>query len=80
MFETLGFLINSRSEVTNRSLDYYGIEAKQNELAVKSFFPQSYGTFKQRDIWEITDFSDMAHGTKKMFLLTHLIDIREEPD
>ena len=30
--------------------------AKRSKLAVESFFPQSYGTFKQRNIYETIDF------------------------
>ena len=34
----------------NLRLRYYEQrKSKRNELAVDSFFPQSYGTFKQRD-------------------------------
>ena len=50
---------------------------KRSELAVECFFPQSYGTFKQRYITETIDFLDMAYGTKKN-IFDNLIDSREE--
>ena len=33
-----------------------------------AFFPQSFGTFQQRDIWETIDFFDVVYGTKKVCL------------
>ena len=44
----------------------------------ESFFPQSHGTCKQRNILETIDFFDMVHGTF-FFLFEHIIDIRDEP-
>ena len=36
------------------------------ELAVESFFPQSYGTLKECDISKTIDLFDMAYGTKNI--------------
>ena len=33
----------------------------------RAFFSQSYGTFKQREILETTEFLDMAYGTKNVY-------------
>ena len=53
-------------------------EAKRSDLAVESFFPQSYWTFKQRDISETIEFFNVAYRTK-MFLFDHLIDLMNWP-
>ena len=49
-----------------------------SKVAVESFSPQSYGTSQQRDISAAIDFFDMTYITK-MFLFSHMMEIREEP-
>ena len=46
----------------------------QSELVVESFFPQSYGTIKQRDMSETIDFFDMANK-QKAFIFDYIMDI-----
>ena len=41
--------------------------ANRSELAVESFFPQSYGKSKQRNISEAINFLDFDHGTRNIF-------------
>ena len=48
------------------------------ELAVDIFFPQPYGTFKQRGILETDHFYNIAHRTKNV-IFDDIIEIREEP-
>ena len=48
--------------------------AKRIKLAVESFFPQSHGTLKQRDLCGTINLINMAYGTR-MALLDHVLDI-----
>ena len=52
------------------------IDSEAERSPVESFFPQSYGTFEQRNISTTIDFFDMAHGTKNVSF-DHIIDIRD---
>ena len=45
----------------------------------ESLFPQSYGTFKQRDISATIDFFSICSIEQKMFSFEDIIDIRDEP-
>ena len=45
----------------------------------ESFFSQSLGNFKQRDIWETIVFFRYGLWNKKMFIFHYIIDNRDEP-
>ena len=55
------------------SVMMFYLRATRRQPAVKSFFPQSYGTLKQRDISENIDFSDNIYWAT-MFYFHHIVD------
>ena len=50
------------------------LRGTRSELAVESFFAQSYGTFKQRDIWVTIDFFQYGLYNKKRVFFYHKIE------
>ena len=54
-------------------------EAKRSEFAVKTFFLQLYGTFKQREILETFNFY-MLLKEQELSLFDRIIYIRDEQD
>ena len=72
---------NSQSNIFVFTIFSYSslyLRATQSELAVETFFPQSYGGFKQRDISEFFVIFWYGLENKTVYLL-HIIDIRVEP-
>ena len=55
------------------------LQATGNELAVDSFFAQSYGTYKQRAVSETMDFFSIWLIEQKIIHFDHTIEIRIEP-
>ena len=70
--------VNMSRQRGNVANDYKRRRAKNNELAVESFFQPSYGKSKRRNISETIHVFGTAQGAKK-FTFHHMNNILEEP-